>query len=113
MTEEPKPSIEQLQQRINHNPADAEAYSLLGNALSHRGLWAEAVTAWQQAIRLDPEDDHAQFCISLLISGDEPVFKPTAGLLKFLTEYTDGHYLILGQAIEAIPLVVESEQPIA
>lgn len=113
MIEEPKLSIEQLQQQISQNPADSKAYSLLGNALSSQGLWAEAIYAWQQAIRLDPEDDHAQFCISLLISGDEPVVKPTAELLRFLTEHTDGHYLRLGQAVEAIPLLAGSEPPIA
>lgn len=107
MTEEPKLSIEQLQQRISQNSADAKAYSLLGNALSSQGLWTEAISAWQQAIRLDPEEDHAQFCISLLISGDEPIVKPTAELLRFLTEHTDGHYLKLSQVQGVIPLVVE------
>lgn len=107
MTEESKPSIEQLQQWIAQNPADAEAHSSLGDALAQRRLWEEAISAWQQALRLDPKDDHAQFCICLLINGDEPAVKPTAELLTFLSEYTDGHYLKLGQVQAAIPRVVE------
>ena len=100
MTEESKPSIEQLQQRIAQNPADGEAHSFLGNALCDRGLWGEAISAWQQALRLNPKDDHAQFCICLLINGNEPLVEPTTELLRFLCEFTDGHYLKLGRCKE-------------
>ena len=111
MADESKLSIDQLRQRINQNHADAEAYCLLGNALSGQHLWQEAIIAWQEALRLDPEDDHAQFCISLAITGKEPLVKSTAGLLRFLAEHGDGHYLRLGQSQGAIPLVAEPEPP--
>lgn len=113
MTDKSEPSIEQLQQRINQNPADAQAYSLLGNSLSRQHRWQEAILAWQEALRRDPEDDHAQFCITLTISGAEPLVKPSAELLKFLAEQSSGYHLKSGQARGVIPLVADAEPPAA
>jgi tetratricopeptide (TPR) repeat protein len=100
MTEESKPSIEQLRKLIAQNPNDSEAHSLLGNALYDRGLPGEAISSWQQALRLNCKNDHAYFCICLLINGNEPLVEPTAELLNFLSEFTDGHYLKLGKRKE-------------
>ena len=42
---------------IAKRPANGRAYIGLGNALVHQGQWAEAVTAYTEALRLKPDDD--------------------------------------------------------
>jgi tetratricopeptide (TPR) repeat protein len=44
----------ELREAVRLRPADAEAQVLLGNALALLGRWADAVAAFDQALRLDP-----------------------------------------------------------
>ncbi len=62
-------TVEQLQQRILLDPADAEAYTLLGVAFSRQDRSQEAVLAFETALRLDPGDDTAQLALGMLIVG--------------------------------------------
>jgi tetratricopeptide (TPR) repeat protein len=44
----------ELREAVRRRPQDAEAQALLGNALALLGRAAEAVAAFEQALRLDP-----------------------------------------------------------
>lgn len=49
-------AVELLQQRIDHNPADAEAYNLLCRAYFMEEEWDHAIAACERARNLDPQN---------------------------------------------------------
>jgi tetratricopeptide (TPR) repeat protein/predicted Ser/Thr protein kinase len=53
-------SIEASRKAIELNPKLANAYSWLGSALGDLGRFDEAITAYEEALRLEPEDDGAR-----------------------------------------------------
>ena len=60
MTDEAELDIHQLQQRIRDDPADAKAYCLLGGILLRERRLQEAVRAFHETLRLNPEDGTAE-----------------------------------------------------
>jgi tetratricopeptide (TPR) repeat protein len=53
-------AIEALRKAIELNPKLSNAYSWLGSALGDLGRFDEAMTAYEEALRLEPDDDGAR-----------------------------------------------------
>jgi cytochrome c-type biogenesis protein CcmH/NrfG len=61
---------EQLyRQLLQGEPADADAWHLLGDALRVQGKLAEAVAAYRQALRLRPDAAEAHYGLGLCLTG--------------------------------------------
>ena len=81
---EPERDIENLVQRVKENPNDAAAYSALGDAYvfyprNQQGFASDmvkqAASAYEKALRLNPEDSHAELALCVLITGSQPIVR--------------------------------------
>src|SRR4051794_40100390 len=61
----PQYAMELLRQSILYNGKDAEAYLLLGIALAHMKMPADAENAFKKAVRLAPENVKARYNLAV------------------------------------------------
>jgi tetratricopeptide (TPR) repeat protein len=88
-------AVRELRQAISHNPDAAEAYSVLGRLLGAAGAdAAQVIAAFQEAIRLRPEDPEARNYLGLVYvqtGDDERAIAAFREAVKLRPDYADAH----------------------
>jgi len=69
---EPKKALEHLQILAGKNTENASIYYLLGKAYYRVYRIQDAIAAFSESVRLNPEDKQAKLSLERLLSPDEP-----------------------------------------